>query len=47
MHVDEIYFSLPTLLQIYAQAHHGKCVKINVWSLFQSCENEIKKNFNR
>ena len=43
MHVDEIYFSLPTLLQIYAQAHHGKCVKIDVWSLFQSCEKEIKK----
>ena len=45
MHVDEIYFSLPTLLQIYAQAHHGKCVKIDVWSLFQSCEKEIKKKF--
>ena len=42
-HVDEIYFSLPTLLQIYTQAHHGKCVKIDVWSLFQSCEKEIKK----
>ena len=41
-HVDEIYFSLPTLLQIYTQAHHGKCVKIDVWSLFQSCEKEIK-----
>lgn len=46
MHVDEIYFSFPTLLQIYAQAHHGKYVK-NVWSLFQSCEKEMKKNFNR
>ena len=42
-HVDEIYFSLPTLLQIYTQAHHGKCEKIDVWSLFQSCEKEIKK----